>query len=516
MCQPATNKKFEVFSIYEEMRRDPTRTAVQRRKYAGEMRKRFRWLRGIIRDAIIEKDVFDIAGGHEGIQDNRLQINVDSRLGRNAFAFPRVTQKVSAFMSWLESQVEAGILEVSDKDRIGDSIDESWQNVFLEDTYKRGVQRANSELRRARFPNVSSIDSRGGMQAVMGLPMHVDRLGVLYTRSFTGLKDITESMDNKISTVLTQGLADGDGPRAIAQKLNSVLGGRGATPGKLGITDSLGRFIPAQRRAEMLARTEIVRAHHHGMMQEYRNYGLEGVHVQAEFRNAGDDRVCPECEGLEGTIYSLDEAQNLIPVHPMCRCVVLPSRIEDQPQSGSTEEGEMIPEEYLPEDLREELRAGTQLDGLERAISLDSSGNRIGDIVIGEEGTVEGGIPAQASQSGAGITSIHTHPTMTTFSTGDITTFARHEGLDNMVVVMPNGKAQMISKTSQGTRRVLEDRVEELFGDNYRSLVDKRSDELITKAEMKRQIVEYQKVIVETLHKEGLFSLIDETGLINI
>lgn len=307
---------------------DPTRTLTLRRRYATEMRKRFRHLRGVIRDAIIGKDVFGIAGGHEGVQGNVLSIHQSANVPPQAFDFPTVQGKVSGFMEWLERQVEEDMLEISSRRRIGDAINETWQNVFIEDSYKRGVIRSTYEMQRAGYP-VTGIEERGGIQAVMNTPFHVDRLGVMYTRAFNRLKGITDAMGVQISEVLTQGLADGDGPRTIARKLTSTIGGRGATPGSLGITDTLGRFIPAQRRAEILARTEVIRAHHQGMMQTYRNWNAEGIKVKAELRTAGDDRVCVECEGLEGNIYTLDEAQNLIPVHPMCRCIAMPARPKD-------------------------------------------------------------------------------------------------------------------------------------------------------------------------------------------
>jgi SPP1 gp7 family putative phage head morphogenesis protein len=94
--------------------------------------------------------------------------------------------------------------------------------------------------------------------------------------------------------------------------------------GDLGITDTLGRFIPAQRRAEMLARTEIIRAHHLATIQEYRNWGVLGIYVKGEWKTAGDDRVCSQCASLEGNIYTLDEIESMIPLHPNCRCIALP------------------------------------------------------------------------------------------------------------------------------------------------------------------------------------------------
>jgi SPP1 gp7 family putative phage head morphogenesis protein len=74
----------------------------------------------------------------------------------------------------------------------------------------------------------------------------------------------------------------------------------------------------------MLARTEIIRAHHIATIQEYRNWGVEGITVKGEWKTAGDDRVCSKCEQLEGKIFTLDEIEPMIPLHPLCRCIALP------------------------------------------------------------------------------------------------------------------------------------------------------------------------------------------------
>jgi len=100
------------------------------------------------------------------------------------------------------------------------------------------------------------------------------------------------------------------------------ISGKGV--GELGLTDSLGRYISPMRRASMLARTEVIRAHHLATIQEYRNWGLEGIRVQAEWSTAGDDRVCSRCMALEGRIFTLDEIEPMIPLHPGCRCISLP------------------------------------------------------------------------------------------------------------------------------------------------------------------------------------------------
>jgi SPP1 gp7 family putative phage head morphogenesis protein len=301
--------------IYTEAFRknyDPTHTTALRNMFARDMRKRFEEIIKAVRVGVDDNDCFGLKRPHT------LQVTTPAE---GAFAFARSQEKLAKFMKWLDRQVEAGILTVKDLEQIGTSVEAMWMNKYLYDSYKRGLIRARYELQLAGF-KVPSIDDTGGIGIVMGLPMHIDRIGLIFTRVFTELKGITDAMDSVISQVLAQGLADGDGPRLLARKLVAAIDGTNL--GKLGITDRLGRFIPAQRRAEMLARTEIIRAHHLATIQEYRNWGVLNIHLKAEWKTAGDDRVCPECAKREGKVYTLDEAEGMVPLHPNCRCIVLP------------------------------------------------------------------------------------------------------------------------------------------------------------------------------------------------
>jgi SPP1 gp7 family putative phage head morphogenesis protein len=294
---------------------DPTHTTVLRNLFANKMTKRFGTLCVAIANKIITEDCF-------GLNEQILT----QGSGRAVFAFPRSADKVEAFMKWLQQQVDEGILSIKEFEQIGTSIDKAWTNLYIIDSYKRGIIRARYELQKAGYKNVPSIDATGGVEMSMMIPLHMDRLGLLYTRVFTDLKGITSTMDTIISRILTQGIADGDNPRLLAKKLISSI--NGTNMGELGMTDSLGRFIPAARRAEMLARTEIIRAHHQATIQEYKNWGAEGVNVLAEMLTANDSRVCGICEALTlKNPYTLDEAMNLIPVHPNCRCFCLPFEV---------------------------------------------------------------------------------------------------------------------------------------------------------------------------------------------
>lgn len=286
---------------------DPTRTATLRNSFVMDMRRRFNKVSRQIHEAIVTQDVFALTSPSAYAP------------GRRAFNFPTTQDKVSSFMSWLTQLQEQEILTVARMPQIGAAANAAWTDMYVQDSYKRGVMRARYEMGSAGMM-VPSIETTGGITASMSTPFHMDRVGVLYTRTFNELQNITSAMDNQISKVLAQGLIDGDGPRLLARKIHGTIHG-----GMPGLTDSLGRFMPGARRAEILARTEVIRAHHVGMIHEYKNWGVVGVKVLAEWRTAGDARVCDRCAQLQGTIYPLDKAEGLIPLHPQCRCIVLPA-----------------------------------------------------------------------------------------------------------------------------------------------------------------------------------------------
>ncbi|MFW6246745.1 MAG: DUF559 domain-containing protein [bacterium] len=283
---------------------DPTRTTTLRNSAVRTSNKKFNELSKLIRLAVEEDDVF-------GLKEPR----VFETPGERAFEFKTLPEKIREFMKWLQEQIDRGILSAGILPRAGYTDVDTWMNLYIYDSYKRAVQRARTEMIKAGY-DVPTVAAAGGIELITSAPYHVERLGLLYTRAFNELKGVTDAMSQQISRILTEGLADGDNPRVIARKLVAVINGQGI--GDLGITDSLGRFIPAKRRAEILARTEIIRAYHQAAMMEYKKWEVEGMEVIAEFLTAGDNRVCPICADLHGQRFEIDEVMDLIPVHPQC------------------------------------------------------------------------------------------------------------------------------------------------------------------------------------------------------
>lgn len=285
------NSGFNALHINKVMKLDPTRTTLIRRAFMKEVTRRFTSLKKDIYVSIAENDVFGL--------NAKLKTQVELRPGQ--FDFPLDMDKVNYFMDWLDNQVQLGILGIGRGVGRKEAAYQSWQNVYIDSSYKKGIFRAQSELKKAGIKVTRTVD------ASFASPTHVDRVGMIYSRAYDGLKNITSKMSNQIGSTLATGLAEGRSPRELARILNDRVD-------KIGIT-----------RARTLARTEVVRAHHKATIGEYREYQnvLDGVTVLVEWNTAGYD-VCEECSEMNGKVYTMDQIEELIPYHPNCRCVALP------------------------------------------------------------------------------------------------------------------------------------------------------------------------------------------------
>jgi len=293
---------------------DPTKTLTIRKRFAAEMRKPDR-------NPLLS------------LTAKPLKTNAPARKG--AFNFTKSAQKVEGFMDWLRTEVDKGILEVHE--RVGFRVLERtpWMNTFIDSAYKKGLKRADSELRKAGITPVSELgpEPRFSITSAFNRPMHADRVALIYTRAFEELQGVTAQMSQQISRTLAKGMAEGKGPRELARQINDRI-------------TKIGRV-----RAETIARTEVIRAHHSANIGMYREANVEGVKVKAEWSTAGDDRVCADCAFMEGRIFTIDEIEDLIPFHPNCRCIALPANVGEEPRDVTFEDREkLVGEDALNKD----------------------------------------------------------------------------------------------------------------------------------------------------------------------
>jgi SPP1 gp7 family putative phage head morphogenesis protein len=285
MCEVAHITVNEL--VVNIFRYDPTRTATLRKFFSREGNKRF----------------------NEFIKNLYKAIRTDS---------------ISPFYKYLSSTDKLEELEVW-LERNSGRIVSNWFNKYLYDAYAKGIARARSEMIKAGY-SIPSVIKSGGVETIMLSPFHKELYGLLNAKVMGEIKNIYSQMTQQLIRVLSQSLANGDDIKTIAKKVFATITGKGVN--ELGIDKILGKFVPAKRRLEIMARTETVRAHHQAMIEEYRSWGVDGVYVIAEWKTAGDSKVCAKCAEKEGRRYTLDEIMLEIPAHPLCRCIAIPIKVK--------------------------------------------------------------------------------------------------------------------------------------------------------------------------------------------
>ena len=304
----------QLTTLQLSLRRDPTRTSGTSSRFARDGVRRLRKLYDDIYDSIVERDVF-------GIQPSLLLptgVLTLAPAAPRAFVFEHTARKVGEFMKWLEEQEAAGFLETSIRFGGRPGIEGAWSDVYIRSAYQKGIQRARKELRKAGVlvPALGDLE----LAAAFNQPFHADRVGMIYTRAFEGLKSISEhmntgirqSLSDALTSGLASGMAEGKHPLTIAREMSRSVK---EIVEKRGIS-----------RVRMIARTEVIRAHHEANIAEYeqaQRFLDEDEELVADWElGANPCAACVEAEA--GAPYPLHVIRGMIPLHPNCVCVAIP------------------------------------------------------------------------------------------------------------------------------------------------------------------------------------------------
>lgn len=273
---------------------DPTRTRTLRAQYSRKMLQTLTALRKEITLEIGTKNIFDLSVKTSSpLTPSRIVGN----LTFNQYRFLTDEQKLKAFEEWITLAIQSKILFFE-----GDSI---WTKQYIQSAWRKGVTRAWIDANRHKLLDENDFyqgTKANFLQTAFGAPESLSKIQFLATRSFNGMKGLTDSMKSQLNFILAQGIAEGRGPRYVARLMNEQIAGM------------------SRRRALTIARTEIIAAHAEGMLDSFERLGISEVEAEVEFSTAGDDRVCSQCASLEGETYTIKEARGIIPVHPNCRC----------------------------------------------------------------------------------------------------------------------------------------------------------------------------------------------------
>jgi len=282
---------------------DPTRTIMLRRAFMADMKRRFKKVSKAIQELVVDDDTFGLIPSEQFTFNKGTPVQ-NQQVERQAWRFQENPQKVGSYRAWLKTQINAEILTFEGP------FNKPWTAPYIESAYKKGVIRSFTDMHAEDLSKPAGFlqgSQAQFLEQAFFQPIAQSKVELLYQRAFTELEGVTAAMDQQMSRILANGLVAGHGPRKIARNLR----------------DNVTKMT--NTRALTIARTEIVRAHSEGQLDAFELLGVEKVGVQVEWLTAGDDRVCEQCNELEGAIFTIDEARDLIPRHPNCRCAWIPA-----------------------------------------------------------------------------------------------------------------------------------------------------------------------------------------------
>jgi SPP1 gp7 family putative phage head morphogenesis protein len=141
-----------------------------------------------------------------------------------------------------------------------------------------------------------------------------DALDFLTNYNLVLVDDVQRELADGIKRAILSGIVTGKGTDDIVRDLGRVIEDKESfrhAGSKV--------FSKAQYRMEMIARTEVLRAHNQGLMKFYQQVGVKKL----EWMTMDDERMCPVCRALDGKLFDIDHFPSQ-PAHGNCRCCALP------------------------------------------------------------------------------------------------------------------------------------------------------------------------------------------------
>jgi len=144
-CQDSARKKINIFNA------DPTKTITLRRLFVNQFRKRFNKLIALVKQSIIQNDVF---GLNKTTVQSALRPPSDSweakvkPLQPSQLKYVTDTEKVTQFMEWLDRMEQLSIYQTVSLPRV-EGIESVWQNIYIASAYRRGILWGRRNLKKA-------------------------------------------------------------------------------------------------------------------------------------------------------------------------------------------------------------------------------------------------------------------------------------------------------------------------------------------------------------------------------
>lgn len=255
-------------------------------------RRRFRELLRVINETVMVNDAFG------------LRVDNVEAAGRGAFSRGQEQTRIDNFLRWLVRQEREGILEIITPP--GARQGRPWSDVYVRQNFTRGAVVGNAQVLGLGVEVPRLGTNPDAVVNFLSQPHNVERLKIIQTRTWTGMRGITETMNAQIANEIAQGFALGESPRQMAYRINDRVR-------KIGMS-----------RADLIARTEANAAYNEGAIAEYDQAGgIVGENIHTQWHATLDSRVRDSHLRRHGKIFKKEDALKLIG-EPNCRCSLLP------------------------------------------------------------------------------------------------------------------------------------------------------------------------------------------------
>lgn len=158
----------------------------------------------------------------------------------------------------------------------------------------------------------------------LGVSFDLQPTGALYAlahHELTFSRKVIDRERNAIKQMLMAALSAGDSTQTLGAKLRDYFDDGIHIVGASGAVE---RVMPLDSWAELVARTEVGRAYTQGTFDTYRQ-----ARVQAyTFLSAEDERVCAQCDALDGQTFPITDTEDAPLQHAGCRCTSVAAELE--------------------------------------------------------------------------------------------------------------------------------------------------------------------------------------------
>ena len=214
---------------------------------------------------------------------------------------------------------------------------------------KAGIEGKLAQLGALKAGGYEALDQAGRealAEAAFSL-VPTDALDFLSTYQLQLFGKLTDDLVAGVKRAVQVGIAQGEGPAKIARRIGGIV----KDPQEF---RQAGKtvFKTVQQRAELIARSEVMRAYNQGAVKFEARVGI----TRARWLTAGDERTCPDCGPLDGKEFTLADLPSQ-PLHPACRCTHVPADLS-QLLSKDALEAQLAGQALENPSVQEALKSG--------------------------------------------------------------------------------------------------------------------------------------------------------------